>query len=534
MQCAGTVLWQIRHLERGHMIPEKDEANRHTGRPQQAPDAGAASRAGLILLFMATLGVAAWAHHRAGFTLPNPWNDEPWFLYSAISLAEQGTFFSESLNPDRVVPMSPVYQIPLALLFKLAGFSFALARWVSWFYMILALLGFYLLAMRRSVPLLAAAVTSLFFLSATPVVAGNMARPEAMLFAVATWSVLAVDCRRPWIAVSLAGVGVLIHPAGAFLFVVVLLLAIRCVYQEPARWWPGKLDVVVVAAACAMLLAQLAFMAQHTEHWASDAAAAADHPFKTTVGERVFSSNKTPWLLALVAMAALGWLRFEHLAVPATYGAGLFFIMLVRPQMWYEIYNVMAILLATLCVAWLGAEAGHRLLRSALVSRAKLPLRRAVPLLCACVVLLPLLRFSQAHGFVTGPRNYPAKLEWGWGMQMDPHPYLTEDDVQRVVAELERQMPSDRKVRVFFMPEGDALFFHGRLPNRAIPYMGVWTSVRGDMAVFRFSRHQPEWMREKHVEKYLRLYGGEGVPPFYERDGTEKWMVFPVETAAAL
>lgn len=134
---------------------------------------------------LATLAISAFAHVKAGFTLPNPWNDEPWYLWSTISLADNNAFFSESLNPERVVPMSPAYQLPLALVFKATGFSFGLARWFSWGYMALAYLGVLGVVKSRPLPLISAGVASLFFLGASSVVAGNMCRPEAMVWAIA-------------------------------------------------------------------------------------------------------------------------------------------------------------------------------------------------------------------------------------------------------------------------------------------------------------------------------------------------------------
>ena len=141
--------------------------------------------------------------------------------------------------------------------------------------------------------------------------------------------------------------------------------------------------------------------------------------------------------------------------------------------------------------------------------------------------LLPFLRFSYDNGFITGPHNYPEKLGWGWGMRMDATPYLTEQDIQRVVQEIEKYTADGKRHRVFFMPEGDGLFYHGKLPANVIPYQGVRTSELGDMAVFRFSRHFPDWWRDQHALKYLRMYAGEGLAPFYERDGTESWILVP-------
>jgi hypothetical protein len=200
--------------------------------------------------------------------------------------------------------------------------------------------------------------------------------------------------------------------------------------------------------------------------------------------------------------------------------------MLLRPQMWYEVYNQMAFLWLTLLIPWalvLVVGAGLSRWWTHLASSMMIILL----LLVFGVACLPMLKLCYAHGFITGPNHYPMKLGWGWGMRMDAAPYITETDIEAVVAEIEHHVADGKPYRVFFMPEADGLFFYGRLPTNAIPYQGVRTTVRGDMAVFRMSRHPPEWWTDQHVRRHLTIYGGEGIKPFYERDGTESWILIP-------
>lgn len=486
---------------------------------------------GALMLGIAVVTVLAsiQAHRKAGFTLPTPWNDEPWLLWSSIALAEHNTFYSESLHPDRVVPREPVYQVPLALLFKLTGFSYAEARWVSWFYLMLAYAGIWMLAKSRPLPLLSAGTASLFFLGASAVVAGNMARQESMVWALAIWSCVLADRGHAWKALSLAGLAALAGQVGIVFLAGGIFLFLLHAWEARGKIRPTKGDGAVMGLALAVLLGQIAFVWANWSALLSDWGGAYHEPFQQNFLVRFFLSNKTPWLAAYAGLAGLGlfWRRARPLRIPAVLGICALSAMLLRPQMWYELYNQMAFMLLALSIPWALYLLAGWLLDASGSGTGPAWLRHGLLLLAFAVGWLPMLRMCYAHGFITGPRNYPEKLGWGWGMRMDPAPYLTAQDVQAVVREIEKHVADGQPHRVFFMPEGDGLFFHGKLPTNAIPYQGVRTRVLGDMAVFRFSRHPPAWWTEQHVKKYLRIYGGEGLAPFYERDGTESWILVP-------
>jgi hypothetical protein len=483
-------------------------------------------RVAWIALAAATLLISAYAHFKAGYTLPIPWNDEPWYAWSSISLAENNTFFSESLNPERVLPLVPMFQVPLAIVFKIAGFSFALTRWMSWAWMALAYLGVLVLVRSRPLPLLSAAVVSLFFFGASSVVAGNMCRPEAMVWSIAVWSFVLADREQWWKALSLAAIGAWAHQVGMVFFAGVFFLFFQWALKAKARIRPSRSDWAVMALALVALAGQALFIWHFWTWFWADFGEASKESLQQNLAGRIFFSNKTPWLAAYAGLFGLALWRFRRLLVPVVLGGCAYVSMLVRPQMWYEIYNQMAFMWLAVTIPWALFSMAEWF-----INHGAKPLRpwlkTGLLMMAFAVGALSMLNMCYAHGFVTGPNNYPAKLGWGWGMQVDPHPYLTEQDIQTISREIEKHAVTGKKQRVFFMPEGDALFFHGRMPANTIPYQGVYTEVRGDMAVFRLSRHQPNWMRDQHVMKYLRLYGGEGLEPFYERDGTEKWIFIP-------
>ena len=477
-----------------------------------------------LAVALGTLLISAHAHVKAGFTLPNPWNDEPWYLWSTISLAENNTFFSESLNPERVVPMSPVYQVPLALIFKATGFSFQLARWVSWGYMALAYLGVLVLIQSRPMPLLSAGVVSLFFLGASSVVAGNMCRPESMVWAIAVWSFVLADRGQGWKALSLAGIGAMVHQIGVMYFVGVLFIFFWRAWPLSAHCRPRGADWLAIGLALAILLGQGLFLWWHWEWVLADSQAAASEAMGQGILRKIFASNKTLWVGVYAGFLGLSLWKMRRLLVPTVLGGISLGTMLIRSQMWYEVYNQMTFMLLTLLFAWACCLIAEATLKR-FVSTGNVRARFIGCFLAFGVGVLPMLKLSYAHDFITGPRRYPAKLGWGWGMRMDPAPYITEQDISAVLREIEKHTADGEKHRVFFMPEGDALFFVGKLPSNVVPYQGVRTSVQGDMAIFRLSRHPPAWWTEQRVKKSLARWGGEDIAPFYERDGTEKWIL---------
>ena len=446
-------------------------------------------------------------------------------MWSAVSLAEDSTFFSESLNPFRVVPMSPVFQVPMALLFKLAGVSFGLARGMSWAYMAVAYLGVLVLVARRPWPFIAAGVASLFFLGASTVVAANMVRPEAMVWALAVWACVCTDRGRSWSALAISGIGALIHPVGVIFFAGVLMLVMLDGWPRRRVLPPQGWDWPILITALAVLAGHLWFVCLNWGAVAADSQAAAND-LHGGILQRIFASNKTIWLALYGALAGASVWRLRELRVPVILGGCALATMVVRPQMWYEIYNQMGFMWLTLAVSWTLHGIAAWICSSHSGPRA-VPIRALVPALAFGLGLLPMLRFCQLNGFITGFHNYPAKLAWGWGMQMDPQPYMTAADIRAVVLEVERHVADGQKHRVFFMPEADAFFYREYLPTNVIAYQGVWTEEQADLAVFRLSRHPPRWWTDQYVMSHLQRYGGEGIAPFYERDGTEKWILVP-------
>ncbi len=500
------------------------------------PELRGASRARLagwlyVAIWAGILLVSLHVHLRAGLTLPNPWNDEAWNLWQAKAVAETGTFDVPELNPDQPSMLyGGGYAVAAGLFMRLFGLSLETARHFSW----LCLAGAWSLTalILRKLPArhLGLALGGLYFLAPVHVVAGNVARPEALVLLIATLGYGRLLAGAPLQAVFLCGLGVIVHPNALYF----LLGVVACVALSPAWWrrlWrPTRVDGVVMAL-CLVPVAWSAWTILGIwEHWFGFFRIQLEHNATYQPLDKLVEFR---WWLAALAGGALA---ARTLAMPAafawlTYGLVALLAALMGGEMWYDVYKLtgfMALLTGGPVVLW---QLGHRL-------AARWPARPAGRICAvagwgaAALSLLALGNMNYRHGFIVGPRNYPQKLSWGWGMVMaDPGvPYVTADD-KRIVAELAMKAAGDHPAPVVEFPgTGDSFLFVQALPRPAMPRLRIQTEARSQAVVFHLSRYVPPWKADD-LRRHLPQWGIDEARPDYERDGTEKWYVRPVAPA---
>lgn len=470
---------------------------------------------------LGTILVSLWVHRLAGFTFPNPWNDEPWMLWGAVSFMEKCTPFSEYLNYARPIFAFPAYGVALGTLFKFTGFSFALARWTSWIGTMLAYLAVLRIARRQPFAPVAALVASLFFLGASAVIAGNMARPEAfvLLLAASAFCLLAEGQVWKGLAVS-AGCGIF-HVVGVFFFLGAAGTVAASALRERRLPRPARADWVFVAGAAVLVLAHFAVIATHWNYYLTDTRATVQVDSPGNSIARIFSSNMTPWYAVAVALGLFFlWKDPRRLPWIAFGGIGLL-IPGLREQMWYDVYLQMGFLMLALALPL----AGWLVVSMALRRWPAIPARFGQLARAAAYFALlgGMLLVCYRNGRITGPNHYPQKLEWGWGMRFDAADYMQPADVAAIAKALEPYANQPRTYRIYFMPDADALFIQGRFPANVIPYQAIWTDIAPDLFLFRRSRHFPDWWRIQYVEKAAQRFGLHLDQPFHSRDGTESW-----------
>ena len=176
----------------------------------------AASSPRWLWLCAALVGAAVvFIRMRLGFAFPVPWNDETTFLAQAFAFKETNSLFVWGLNTERdVMWMPPGYFLVMGTLFKLFGYSFALARSISAVLYLGAFAIFLRLAWRhagKQQRALVALALGLAFLSPYSLAISNLARMEALFSAAILLSLLAACRRQPLIGLALVLCAALVH-----------------------------------------------------------------------------------------------------------------------------------------------------------------------------------------------------------------------------------------------------------------------------------------------------------------------------------
>ncbi len=192
-----------------------------------------------------------------GFQFPVPWPDETCFLAPAFDLAHAGSAFDPGLNPDRVVMwMPPGYMVVLALVFRLFGYSFSLARWVSTLFCLASLAIAGLLTLRLTNGLrriLIAWATGLVFVSPVMLVDSNIARMEMLFCFIILASLSWLLSGRPYVSAALVVIAALVHfNAVYFVFPLVVCFTLDlslCSIPRPGRYDWLALGIAAIAVS---------------------------------------------------------------------------------------------------------------------------------------------------------------------------------------------------------------------------------------------------------------------------------------------
>ncbi len=450
--------------------------------------------------------------------LPPPWEDEGFFLWPALSIAEANTLFTEHLNPEHpILFMLMGYSVVLGLLFKILPFSLEMGRWLSFAWMLTA--GGLLAWMVRRLPLrsLAWGILAWAALSRPFVVAGNFVRPEAfcvLLVCVA----MAIGPKRPWLALACLGFAPLMHPGGLF-FVLAGIGAI-VVIRPPNLWVFNRMAALAIGCLGVAWILMIIHVWRYLDFFIQDISynlSAYPEPLANKVVRLLLDLNITPFF-AICAGSLLYWrTRQPERAWMAALAAALFLPSASRTQMWYTIYTavgqVVALCLLIAAIAEWKGEASS--------------LRRALAIAAACVGLFLIYR----DGALEGPRGYPRDMTWGWGMKTEDAavPYLAETDSMTIIHALTPYLNPRQTIRVTFMPKSDALFFPNPATAGFVGYQPMTTSVPPDMVIYRESRYIPEWVRTYYTNILFKTASNRFGNMIYQRDQTERWTLYVLE-----
>jgi hypothetical protein len=472
-------------------------------------DRGNIKRAVLIVAAAITVLVSLWVHHLADFSFPVPWDDEAIFFFPAAAIAESGSIQSDSLNLERPVFYHPPgYPVALGLFLKLAPVSLDSARLFSWVLVMATYLCAIAVLSKFASWLFSLAATSAIFLSSHMTICGNIARPEALIIALAMAGFLALSRRRIWASMSFFCLASLIHPAAW----IPTALALLAILREYRLKWPRPLRFEYLLASIAALcsLAMAAYLAWRWEWFWSDVQVSVNFLHQTWAQR--LSNLATPRQL-IPAMVALSLpfltIRSKWPLFPmALIGLGFWFLQFYRPEMWYFCFTALFYALSICTILELVASS-----KVAGVKRLGTPL-----------ALVVLLSASYFQGHVLDPRYYPLYLWWRHMTIRPNEKYITQADIHAVHQIFASQSPAREPGLVRFFPGGDGALFHNQLPSGWIPYFKAFSAVPPSAIVIHQSSMAYPGFNEKG-SGLLDEYGVDLQTPAHARDGTGSWFV---------
>lgn len=296
------------------------------------------------LLVAAGLVLAAWLHRQAGFAFPPPWNDEAHFLVPALELVRHGSLSPPLLNAAEGIFWLPHgYYVAMSPLAMVAGDVLAVARWASFAGVVVFAGSMGVVGWRRGMPPGLAILGAAAWLALPRVVlAGNVARMEALILAVAGAALVAAERDRWVAAVAVAAAASLLHPIGVIPFIAVCAGAI--VSRRDIRIRP--LDKAVAGVVALLVIAQALYLVTHAH-------LVAEHlgfQLQRKVGREPLLT--LPILMVLGAAGAGVIVLLRRIIPPPartplsttlwTLAAGLLATALVGQEIWYEVLGVEA------------------------------------------------------------------------------------------------------------------------------------------------------------------------------------------------
>lgn len=467
------------------------------------------------LIVSLTILLSAYAHKVAGFTMPLPWDDEASFVWPAVSFMEQGTLQSDYINPDRpVMWMPPGYMIITGSIFRVTGYSIGIARSISWVFLMVAYLAAVGLLWNKPIRIVTVCFCSALWLGSTFVSIGNIARMDSLTFALALCGILLIDRKRLYFGLAVLISNLLIHPNGLYF----LLIALGYALLIHRGRWPRikKSDILALILACAFVLLYGIYALNNIDAFSSDMAMQFGRKADRSPLSHILSGPNLWYFCALTLAALVCAVRRSHMLLYVGLAAACFCVSRIGREMWYEVYAEYSFVMMGIGILWFAWHLFNRFRLNAVIS-----------FLIIVMMSFPILVFHYRNGFIPGPRNWPTKLSWGWGMKTETEiPYFTHSDYETVKNIIENMLSNveHSPAKISFYPRGEGLFFYNAWNEKAHVFAPHFSSRRADVHVVRESRYTPPWQQERS-----RSYVSEvpaGVQPVIVRDDTERWFIY--------
>lgn len=401
--------------------------------------------------------------------------------------------------------MPPGYMVLLGLVFKAAGFSFLLARDISWLGTVAAMTGILVLFKGFRLRALVIVLACPFMLGTHFVLAGNIARMDSLLLAIAAWGFVLLGRGNLLAGLALLAAAMLVHP-NALYFLGAGTCWAACQFHRqrlsPRRWeWIPAL----AAAVLWMLYGLLAW--RHSDAFLQDMAYQFSRKSGRSWTETMTLTRAVP-LALLAGTAAAGLLLRLRTLLPLLFAAACLVIQVMGNELWYQFFFC-AGLAVTLAVLLETVHAGL----SALHGLPDWTRRTATGGL-----LVSILAGSLFLGVIPNPRNYPASLDNGLLRIPNKVRYHRPEDTAILLRTLQ-EMGTGPETPVIFRPSAVALIHWPAIRELCFPVDPHFTKVYDESPrIQRVSRFHNELVGRTEPPPASLSWIQAGM-----RDETESW-----------
>ena len=468
-----------------------------------------------------------WLHARQGLSRPIPWPDEASLLWQAIAVQRETTLFAPQLRDyAHVLWMPPGYMWVTGLAFKLSGFSLEIARWLSALFVAGGAVALAAVFWRTRHPFASLLLLAVFLWSPIAVLVGNVARMEALVFALACSVLLLLQRGWLWGGLALAALVPLVHPVGLFFAAGTGAYAIARAWRDPGLLRPRRAEWVALALALAAWLAYAAYVAQHWAVFLADMRLNVGYKAERAGGPAAVLRRLANPGLALpslvVGAAGLGSALGRRLAssLLLVLAAPLVVVSFLLHGWPYDFYPALLALLASVLLLDFASDLAER---AGVAARPRRALALALGLGLAG---LGHFAFRHARLFLFSIEQSQVSPEATAGV-----PFVTPED-RRILAERLRQLRGtpERPVTILFLPMAEALLFEDLDGDARRLVFPLLRREPADVVILHESRHFPALTRRNH-ELWSASWQAVPVPierwpVLHERDGTERWRVF--------
>ncbi|GEM_PF-2771417 len=469
-----------------------------------------------LLLFLLTVcvsvGLFFLLHSMAGYSYPVPWEDEAVFVMQGKALADHGTMLAPSLNPHRVIEwMPPGYMVFLGGVLQLSGSLLDVSRYASLFLIIASFLILALMIWRNTNhSLLSLLILALCFASRHFMMAGNMARMEALILFLVSLAIYCFSVKKPLIAIAILVLSPIVHPNGLY-----FLIAGGVYYLLTEKFTFKNISTLTVLVWIGVIGAWFFYGLHIVQHWADfkyDMTMQMERKAGRNFWEGIIQTKYILGFSTIVVAGVYAWLKKKTwLLMLVVFAGASLFLNRIGKELWYEVFDIFAIMLLLIIIMDIVASFQSKVVTT--------------------IAFIGVILIGVTYGAIEEPINYRKDMNLNGIRMSESYPYVNDGDIEKVKAYILAQRKGNSKIRVKFEPRGDALLFLGKEENPIEPIhvhqeKTIFPDQDCDLYIVHDSKYFPPIWKTYPIQWALTNAGIDRNNAKYiihSRDGTEFW-----------